>query len=340
MGRTLPGKLGAAATDKGKVLHETIYQLLRTTIIFPNVSKSSVCRRRPTMSPAIGYGMGWRTDYPDFRDFTAEQEQVQPLYQRLGVTGRVAKGLPKTMDLRPYCTEVTDQGALGSCTAQAGVSMVEFFEKKAFKKHIDGSRLFLYKATRNLMHETGDTGGYIRTTMQALVLFGVPPEEYWPYIIDDFDKEPGAFLYAFAENYQAISYVRLDPPKTSPPDLLNKVKTNIAASLPCMFGFTVYSSIEQAGQTGRIPFPSPGDRLVGGHAVLAVGYDDNLKIKNNDSGLVTKGALMIQNSWGTSWGEKGFGWLPYDYILKGVAVDWWSLIKSEWVDSRQFGFSE
>jgi C1A family cysteine protease len=292
------------------------------------------------MSPVSDYGMGWRPDFPDFRDFTADQEQVQPLYQRLGVTDSVGETLPRAADLRRWCTEVKDQGKLGSCTAHAGVSMVEFFEKKAFNNHIDSSRLFLYKATRNLMHETGDTGGYIRSTMQALVLFGVPPEDYWPYVIDNFDQEPSAFLYAFAENYQAISYVRLDPPKTTPPDLLNTIRNHLAAGLPCMFGFTVYSSIGQAGTTGRIPPPSPGDRIVGGHAVLTVGYNDDLKVKNNDSGEEITGALMIQNSWGTGWGEKGFGWLPYDYVLKGLAVDWWSLIKAEWVDSQQFGFSE
>ena len=92
-----------------------------------------------------------------------------------------------------------------------GSGMVEYYELKAFGKHIDASRLFLYKATRNLMHETGDTGATLRSTMGALALFGVPPEEYWQYDIKKFDEEPPSFCYAFAMNYQSLKYVRLDP---------------------------------------------------------------------------------------------------------------------------------
>ena len=105
-----------------------------------------------------------------------------------------------------------------------------------------------------------------------------------------------------------------------------------------MFGFTVYNSISQAATTGKIPFPIKADKIAGGHAVAAVGYDDNLKIKNTGPGAKeTKGALSIKNSWGTKWGDKGYGWLPYDYVLRELAVDWWSLIKNEWVDTGLFG---
>jgi C1A family cysteine protease len=105
-----------------------------------------------------------------------------------------------------------------------------------------------------------------------------------------------------------------------------------------MFGFTVYSSISQADTTGKIPFPVKREKILGGHAIVAVGYDENMKIKNtNPGGVETKGALLIRNSWGTNWGEKGYGWLPYDYVLKELAVDWWSSLKNEWVDTGVFG---
>src|SRR5690606_5113986 len=138
------------------------------------------------------------------------------------------------------------------------------------------------KATRDLLHWKGDTGAYLRTTMQALTLFGVPPEEYCPYTdaVPAFDEEPGAFLYAFGQSYQAIKYYRLDPAGTQLADLLREIKTLLAAGLPSMFGFSVYASISQAERDGKIPFPARGEGLSGGHAVAAVGYDDDMRIRN------------------------------------------------------------
>ena len=284
-------------------------------------------------------GMGWLPDYPDFRDYTAHHESVQPMLKQINAAKLAPAKLPPSCDLRAWCPPIEDQGQLGSCTANAGAALVEYFERKAFGKHIDASRLFLYKVTRNLSHQTGDTGAFLRQTMAGLVLFGVPPEEYWPYVIADFDKEPPAFCYAFAQDYQAISYYRLDPPGTSKEALLNQIKTNLGAGLPSMFGFTVYNSISQANATGKIPYPLKGEKIVGGHAIVAVGYDDSMKIKNTSPGATeTKGALLIRNSWGKSWGENGYGWLPYDYVLKGLATDWWSLVKNEWIDTGEFGF--
>jgi C1A family cysteine protease len=300
----------------------------------------------------IGFelGMGWLPDYPEFRDYTMDKEEittrlirlgqkdsVKAMLTKVGVTEPKKLSIPTSIDLRSWCSPIEYQGALGSCTANAGVGLVEYYERRAFGKHIDASRLFLYKATRNLLHWIGDTGAFLRTTMAAMVLFGIPPEEYWDYIIIDFDKEPSSFCYAFAQDYQAIQYFRLDPPSTPKDLLLKRVKSLLVAGLPSMFGFTVFDSIKKTGNDGKIPFPCPKERILGGHAIVAVGFDDKIKIKNDNCEVETTGAILIRNSWGIGWGDKGYGWLPYEYVLRGLAIDWWSLLRNEWIDTKNFG---
>jgi len=302
---------------------------------------------------------GWIPDLPDFRDYTADTVSIREILLPTGlpparvipVPGTVKKAgasaagrrpkpasLPASADLREWCSPVEDQRSLGSCTANAGVGAIEYYERRAFGRHIDASRLFLYKVTRNLMKMKGDTGAYLRKTMGAMVLFGVPPEEYWPYTDDGekFDKEPPAFCYAFAQNYKTIQYYRHDPPGVLPGAVLERVKAHLAGGHPSMFGFTVYSSIELADKRGAIPFPGPSERILGGHAVVAVGYDDRVKIATASSGGECMGALLIRNSWGKGWGDNGYGWLPYEYILHGLAEDFWSVLKKEWIDTGVF----
>ena len=162
-------------------------------------------------------GLGWLPDYPDLRDYTSRAARsVKPLLAKTAVPSSGLKKAPTKVDLREWCSPVEDQGQLGSCTAHAGVGMLEYFERKLHGKHIDASRRFLYKVTRSLGQLEGDTGAFLRTTMGAMALFGVPPEDYWPYSEEEFDEEPPAFCYAFAQNYQAVKYYRLDPAGTEP----------------------------------------------------------------------------------------------------------------------------
>jgi len=299
--------------------------------------KTIKIRRRTMSENKIRLNMGWIPDYPDFRDFPPGHVDERPGKKKATVPMPRASALPPDVNLRQWCSPVENQESLGSCTANAGVGMLEYFEKRAFGKHLDASRLFLYKVTRNLMQLRGDTGASLRSTMGAMALFGVPPEKYWPYKTSDFEIEPPAFCYSFARNYQSLQYFRLDPTGLTKDEVLNLIKSFLNAGFTAIFGFTVFSSIGQAGQTGKIPFPIQGDNIEGGHAVLAIGYDDNVEITNTGAGSnKTVGAIKIRNSWSDKWGEGGYGWLPYEYILSGLAKDWWSLTKSEWIETGQF----
>lgn len=259
--------------------------------------------------------MGWTRDLADFRDFRARAVEIKPPTQ--------AK-----VDLRANMPPVMDQGELGSCTAHAALAVMGYYQRKTHGRYIDLSRLFLYKVTRMLAKKRGDSGAELRTAMQAMVMVGAPPEEYWPYDISKFEQQPDAFLMALAGNYQATSYVRHDSPGVAPKDVLLSIKQSLAHEVPVMFGTTVYKSFPGVGasddHTGVIPFPGSKDKIDGGHAMVIAGYDDGVS------------SFLVRNSWGEKWGDKGYGWMPYRYVTSGIATDFWSLLTAEFTDIALF----
>lgn len=266
-------------------------------------------------------GLGWLPDPPDVRDFrvtnqlvmktTLANVEAMSMQGQAGVFRTRVEKLPPSADLRQLCSEIEDQESIGSCTAQSVCGLIEYLQRSLYGQQLDVSRLFLYKVTRTYLGWTGDTGAFVRSAIKALRLFGVPPEDYYPYAIARFDEEPAAFLYAFASNYRAIQYYRLNT--------LDDLKESLAKGIPFAFGFSCYKSMftDEVRRTGNIPLPTATDRIVGGHAVMAVGYDENT------------GRLLIRNSWGTGWGDAGYGTLPYEYVTQNLAQDFWVLGRAD-----------
>lgn len=298
------------------------------------------------------FGTGWLPPVPSLKDYTDDSDQIPKFAKSLGVSTLKNQPeklkLPDSVDLREWCSPIENQLQLGSCTANAGVGVVEYFQRRSFKKHFDGSRLFVYKTTRNLMGVQGDTGAFLRNTMGAIALCGIPPEKYYPYTDRKeagssgertFDDEPSGFVYSLADNFEALKYFCHDPQgMTIPPkDVLLNVKKYIAAGIPSMFGFYGFPSFTETDVVGGIPFPGPDEKAEWGHAIVAVGYDNSMEIKNTLTKEKTTGALLIRNSWGTGWGDKGYGWLPYDYVTSRFAKDFWSLISCDWIETGNFG---
>ena len=224
------------------------------------------------------FGYGWVPDLPDQRDLMYSAPMM------------VMKKLPAKVDLRSKCPKVYDQGQLGSCTANALSGAFEFARKKQKLKDFMPSRLFLYYNERVLNNTVNsDSGAFIRDGIKSLNTTGICPEKEWPYDINKFADKPPQKCYTDALKSTIKSYQRLT--NTNLPQL----QSCLSEGYPFVFGFTVYESFEsqQVAQTGILPMPKPKEKVVGGHAVMAVGYDDS------------KQAVIVRNSWGTGWGIKG-----------------------------------
>ncbi len=272
------------------------------------------------------YCLGWQKSLPDFRDYSLESQEVRAKMDRLRLVPSSGDDAFETESLASYFSEVDDQLQINSSPAQACVDLVQYFDRRALGRTVRLSKLFVYQATQQLLGASGNNAMDLRSTLKAIVAFGIPYDQHWPYDLGKVNDEPPAFLYAFADRYRSIQYVRLDGRNSTGQETLALVKSLLNAGFPSVFGFSVPTSISRDSD---IPYRPTFDTIQGGQAVVAVGYDDQ-RLSS------TKGALQIRNSWGRDWGDDGYGWLPYAYVQEQLAADFWTVISDEWLESGEF----
>jgi C1A family cysteine protease len=253
-----------------------------------------------TANDYVARKYGWVRDIPDQRDRRFNLASVG-LFD--------GASLPTSIDLRPGCPPVFDQGELGSCTANATCGALEFDAIKQGQPPVNFSRLFVYWNTRNIEGtDASDSGAAIRNAIKSVVQWGAPPESDWPYDPAVFATQPPVPTYATAGKHLALIY-------ESVPQELQSLKACLAAGFPIVFGFSVYQSFEgpEVAKTGIVKMPHWFEAAVGGHAVMAVGYDDAAQY------------FIVRNSWGSDWGSAGYFYFPYPYMTGQLSSDFWTI---------------
>lgn len=253
--------------------------------------------------PVAGRALGWIPDLPDSRDHT------------FSAPATVLANLPASADLRAQCPPVYDQGRLGSCTADAIAAAYEFQQVAQHLEDFLPSRLFVYYNERYMEGTVdSDSGAMIRDGLKSVGRLGVCAENEWPYDVQQFRTRPPRRCFDEAEKHQAIAYSRVG-------QRLDQLRACLASGTPIVFGFSVYDSFltQDVARTGAVPMPDvTRESLAGGHAVLAVGYDD------------AEERFLVRNSWGTGWGRAGYCTMPYGILTdRGMSADFWAVYTVE-----------
>lgn len=211
------------------------------------------------------------------------------------------------IDLRNKFGPIFDQGKLGSCSANALCAIFDYD-----LTNFTGSRLFLYYNERKLEKDlSNDIGAPLSCGIESIKKYGICSESDWSYDINKFAMQPPEICYYNAKKYYNIDALNIN-------NDINSIKTCLINNEPIAVGIQIFNSFEtnSVAKTGIVPMPGPNDILLGGHAVVICGFDD------------TKQLFILRNSWGTTWGDNGYFYLPYSYILNdNLASQFWIIKK-------------
>ncbi len=238
----------------------------------------------------------------------------------------MAKGsaLPPKVDLRSQMTPIENQGQIGSCVANATAGAVEHLINVTQGVHYDVSRLFIYYNARAYHDcENEDSGTYEETAVMSLEEYGVCAESTWPYkdTMKALTTKPNKNAYNEAKNFKIKEFQQVDTD-------LDAWRSALAEGHPIIFGMSLFDSFDRQKRPGLVPMPSAKEMAReshSGHAMLCVGYSDPDRL------------FIVRNSWGTSWGDRGYCYIPYDYMMNEEynGGDSWVLYSADPIDTSK-----
>jgi C1A family cysteine protease len=245
-------------------------------------------------------GLGWLPQHPDHRDLRFDK-------------GVAPSQFPDSVDLRTtgFLPAIEDQGQLGSCTSQGISASVAYAMNRQRLPPLGPanlpSRLMIYYGERVIENSVGtDSGATIRDGIKVVANVGVCDESLWPYDITQFTVAPPPSAYDAARHNLVSSYMAVTQTEDG-------LKSALAAGYVVVLGFSVFESFmsPQVAESGIAPLPAPNEAMVGGHAVVVVGY-------------TAQGEWIVRNSWGSAWGQAGYFTMPFDYLTNpNLASDLW-----------------
>ena len=244
---------------------------------------------------------GWKRDLPDKRDHLFEINYLLSIEKPF-----------EKVDLREKCPNVYNQEELGSCTANALACAIQFDEMRQKLEDSVPSRLFIYYNERDMEGNIdNDSGASLRDGVKSINRIGYCNENQWMYNTEKFSEKPPEECYIYAKKHKSLSYKKVQQDEIH-------IKSVLNMGFPIVFGISVYESFEteDVSKTGVVPLPENNERMLGGHAIVLVGYDDEKRL------------FIFRNSWGEDWGDKGYGYLPFEYVCdKDLASDFWVVNK-------------
>lgn len=289
-------------------------------LIFLSGSESRIAVRSARTS-TMKDGRIIKGRYPEYR-VSVNDKCTKSIRKMTDVTNPYYSGEVFCAEMPTHHTLVTKrEGTIlisGNCTANAAAGALEFDQIKQKLPIFMPSRLFIYYNERVAEGTvSSDSGASLSESVQALASYGAPPETLWPYNANQFTVKPPANAYTAGAKNKAITYSSVNQD-------LNSIQSCLASGYPMLLGFTVYDSFESAAvaSNGIVPMPAATEEVLGGHAVLAVGYNAGSTTVNG----APPRTFIVRNSWGPYWGAKGYFYMPFEYLLDpNLSDDFWQI---------------